>query len=85
MFSKENLRLVKCTSAYKALSGRELAACTPEGECATKELPLFQNKRTAFCFTGSSTRLRGSPLSEGAKGDIAPNKRNAFDNPRKTQ
>ena len=42
-----------------------------------KKLLLFKNKRTAFCFAGSSTRLRGSPLSEGAKGDIAPNNRTA--------
>ena len=42
----------------------------PEGERATKELSLFQNKRTVSCFAGSSTRSRGSPLSEGAKGDI---------------
>ena len=50
---------------------RELAACTPEGERAIKEILLFQNKRTVSCFAGSSTRLRGSPLSEGAKGEIA--------------
>ena len=38
----------------------------PEGECATKEILLFQNERTTFCFAYSSTRSRGSPLPEGA-------------------
>ena len=58
----------------KAPSGRKLSAQLTEGECATKVLPLFQNERTVSCFAGSSTRSRGSPLSEGAKDDIALSK-----------